>query len=399
MSDKTNKTNPPDTSSLVSARGQVEPFIAMEVLREANRLEAGGAHVLHLEVGQPGTQAPKTAREAAKRAIDQEPLGYTDALGILPLRERISRHYSDTYGLDISPERIAVTAGSSGGFILSFLGVFDTGDRVALSVPGYPAYFNTLEALGLEVVTLDTGAATRWAMTPDQVLEAHSTNPLAGVLLASPGNPTGTMLMPDDLTALVDVTRDNNIQLISDEIYHGLTYDAPAETVLKYTDDAIVVNSFSKYFSMTGWRVGWLVLPENLVRTVERLAQSLFISVPAVSQYAAIGAFDATEELEANKAVYARNRDLLIKRLPEIGLGNFLPMDGAFYAYIDVSAHTNDSKDFAARLLKEAHVAVTPGADFDRVNGHRYVRLSFAGTYENIVAATDRIGDWLSRQE
>ncbi len=378
-----------------SRRSRVEPFFAMEVLREANRLEAGGADILHLEVGQPGTQAPLLARDAAKQAIDDQALGYTDALGIAPLRARISRHYRETYGLDIPCERIAVTTGSSGAFILSFLAVFDTGDRIALAVPGYPAYFNTLEALGLEVETLETGADTRWVPTADQVLASHRANPLSGLLLASPGNPTGTMLLPDDLAALVDVASANNIRVISDEIYHGLTYDAPAETALKYSDDVIVVNSFSKYYSMTGWRIGWLILPENLARTVERLAQSLFISVPSVSQQAAIAAFDATEELEANKAVYAENRDLLTKRLPEIGLGNFLPMDGAFYAYIDVSAYTNDSRDFAARLLQEAHVALTPGTDFDRANGHRYVRLSFAGTHKVITAAIDRIGDWL----
>ncbi len=378
-----------------SKRSHVEPFIAMEVLREANRLESDGADILHLEVGQPGTQAPLLARDAAKQAIDGLALGYTDALGILPLRERISQHYRETYGLDVPIERIAITTGSSGGFILSFLASFDPGDRVALAVPGYPAYFNTLEVLGLEVQTLETGVDTRWAPTPDQVLASHLANPLSGLLLASPGNPTGTMLMPDDLAALVNVASENNIRVISDEIYHGLTYDTPAETALKYSDDVIIVNSFSKYYSMTGWRIGWLILPENMARAVERLAQSLFISVPAVSQQAAIVAFDATDELESNKAVYAKNRALLAKRLPEIGLGNFLPMDGAFYTYIDVSSYTNDSRDFASRLLQEAHVALTPGADFDRVNGHRYVRLSFAGKHEVIAAAVDRIGDWL----
>ena len=385
----------PNAALSASRRSHVEPFIAMEVLREANQLEASGADILHLEVGQPGTQAPLLAREAAKMAIDDQALGYTDALGILPLRERISQHYRDTYGLNVPVERIAVTTGSSGGFILSFLAAFDPGDRVALAVPGYPAYFNTLEALGLEVEMLDTGAETRWAPTADQILARHRANPLSGLLLASPGNPTGTMLLPDDLAALVEVSSANNIRVISDEVYHGLTYDEPAETALKYSDDVIIVNSFSKYYSMTGWRIGWLVLPENLARTVECLAQSLYISVPTVSQHAAIAAFDATDELEANKAVYASNRELLARRLPEIGLGNFLPMDGAFYAYIDVSAYTNDSRDFASRLLREAHVALTPGADFDRTNGHRYVRLSFAGKHEVIVAAIERIENWL----
>ncbi len=384
-----------DRALAASKRSLVAPFIAMEVLREANRLEADGADILHLEVGQPGTQAPLLARNAAKLAIDGQALGYTDALGIAPLRERISQHYRDSYNLDVPIERIAVTTGSSGGFILSFLASFDPGDRVALAVPGYPAYFNTLEALGLEVEALETSEEARWAPTADQVLACHRANPLSGLLLASPANPTGTMLMPEDLAALVETASANNIRVISDEIYHGLTYDAPAVTALQYSNDVIVANSFSKYYSMTGWRIGWLILPEKLARTVERLAQSLFISVPAVSQEAAIAAFDATDELEANKAVYAKNRALLAKRLPEIGLGNFLPMDGAFYAYIDVSAYTNDSRDFASRLLREAHVALTPGADFDRTNGHRYVRLSFAGTHEVIAAAIDRIEAWL----
>lgn len=380
-----------------SNRGRVEPFIAMEVMREANLLESGGAQVLHLEVGQPGTKAPLLAREAAKTAIDELALGYTDALGIPALRERIARHYKDFYGEPVTAERIAVTTGSSGGFILSFLAVFDAGDRVALAVPGYPAYFNTLEALGLEIVPLETGPENRWAPTPEQVIAAHRAKPLAGLLLASPGNPTGTMLLPDDLKALAHVAGENGIRLISDEIYHGLTYDADAETALKYTDQAIIVNSFSKYYSMTGWRIGWLVLPPDLVKPIERLAQSLYISIPAASQHAAIAAFDATQELEANKTVYAANRDLLMKRLPEIGLGTFLPMDGAFYAYIDVSAYTNDSRDFAEKLLREAHVALTPGADFDRVNGNRYVRLSFAGTNATIADALDRIGNWLAK--
>ncbi|MDP2619924.1 MAG: aminotransferase class I/II-fold pyridoxal phosphate-dependent enzyme [Hyphomicrobiales bacterium] len=380
-----------------SRRSEVASFIAMDVLGEANRLEAEGRRILHLEVGQPGTPAPRMVRERARRALDVERLGYTDALGIPLLRARISRHYAETYGLDVPSERIAVTTGSSGGFILSFLAGFDVGARVAMPTPGYPAYRNILTTLGLETVPLRVGEATRWAPTPAMIHAQQKKGPIDGLLVASPANPTGTMLTTAVLEEVVELCAGEGIWFISDEIYHGLTYDRPAETALRFSDDVIVINSFSKYYSMTGWRVGWMVLPERLVRPVERLAQNLFISVPALSQLAAVAAFEATEELEANRAAYAKNRDFLLRALPEVGLGDFLPMDGAFYAYVDVSRHTNDSMDFAKRLLRETGVAVTPGLDFDPENGNRYVRLSFAGPPEDIEEAVRRIGEWLQR--
>lgn len=378
-----------------SRRSEIASFIAMDVLGEANRLEAEGRRILHLEVGQPGTPAPKAVRETARLALDAERLGYTDALGIRPLRARISRHYAETYGVTVPSERIVVTTGSSGGFILSFLAGFDLGARVALPTPGYPAYRNILATLGLAAVPLRVGAATRWAPTPEMILAEQKRGRVDGLLVASPANPTGTMLGEAVLRQLVELCAEQGIWFISDEIYHGLTYERPAETALKFSDDVIVINSFSKYYSMTGWRVGWMVVPERLVRPVERLAQNLFISVPALSQLAAVAAFDAGDELEANRAVYARNRDFLLRALPEAGLGGFLPMDGAFYAYVDVGRHTNDSMDFAGRLLRETGVAVTPGADFDPENGNRYVRLSFAGATADIEEAVRRIGRWL----
>jgi len=378
-----------------SQRSEVASFIAMDVLGEANRLEAEGRRILHLEVGQPGTPAPRAVRETARRALDADRLGYTDALGIAPLRARISRHYAEMYGVDVPSERIVVTTGSSGGFILSFLAGFDVGARVALPTPGYPAYRNILATLGLDAVPLRLSEATRWAPTPDMIHAERQKGRIDGLLVASPANPTGTMLTPAALEEVVELCVAEGIWFISDEIYHGLTYDRPAETALRFSDDVIVINSFSKYYSMTGWRVGWMVLPERLVRPVERLAQNLFISVPALSQLAAVAAFDAADELEANRAAYAKNRDFLLRALPEARLGDFLPMDGAFYAYVDVGRHTNDSMDFAKRLLREAGVAVTPGLDFDPENGNRYVRLSFAGAPADIEEAVGRIGEWL----
>lgn len=381
-----------------SARSEVAPFIAMDVLGEANRLEAEGRRVLHLEVGQPGTPAPAVVRAAAHRALDSHRLGYTDALGVAELRRRIVRHYGEAYNIDVPAARIAVTTGSSGAFLLAFLAALDPGGRVALPAPGYPAYRNLLKTLGLDEVALRVGPQTRWSLSAGMIRAAHRARPLDAVLVASPANPTGTMFTPEALGEVVGLCAEEGILFVSDEIYHGLTYERPAETALRFSDDVVVVNSFSKYYSMTGWRVGWMVLPERLVRPVERLAQNLFISVPALSQLAAVAAFDATEELEANRTAYARNRALLMRELPAIGLGDYLPMDGAFYAYVDVGRHTNDSMAFARALLRETGVAVTPGLDFDPDNGHRYVRVSFAGSEADVAEAVELIGGWLARR-
>jgi aspartate/methionine/tyrosine aminotransferase len=378
-----------------SRRSDVEPFLAMDVLAAAARLEAEGRSVIHMEVGQPGAPAPRPVLAAAARALEGGRLGYTEALGIMPLRERIARHYHDAYGVDVSPSRVMVTTGSSGGFNLVFLGAFDPGDRIAMAAPGYPAYRNILKALGLEAVEIAVGPETRWALTAGQVERAHAEKPLAGVLVASPANPTGTMTSPEDLKALVETCDALGIRFISDEIYHGLVYAGRAETALRLGEHAIVVNSFSKYYCMTGWRVGWLVLPEDLVRPFERLSQSLYISVPELSQRAAVAAFEATDELEAVKAGYGRSRAVLLKRLPELGFDELLPVDGAFYAYASVARFTNDALDFAGRMLNEAGVAATPGPDFDHARGHRYMRFSFAGTEAAVMEGLDRLANWL----
>jgi aspartate/methionine/tyrosine aminotransferase len=313
------------------------------------------------------------------------------------LREKIAQHYRDTYGVSVSPSRVAVTTGSSGGFLLAFLALFDAGARVAVASPGYPAYRTILESLGIEVVPIETSAASRFVVDATMIEAEHAHKPLDGVLLMSPSNPTGTMMTPDTLAAVCRTCDRLGIAFISDEIYHGLTYEQPARTAAEWSDQAVVVNSFSKYFCMTGWRIGWLVLPEELVRPVELLAQSLAISVPTLSQIAAEAAFEAREELEVLKAAYARNRALLVEELPRLGLGNFHPVDGAFYVYGDIGHLTNDSMDFCKRLLVEGGVATTPGVDFDREQGHRTFRICFAGSEADVREGLSRIKDWMRK--
>jgi aspartate/methionine/tyrosine aminotransferase len=378
-----------------SRRSDVEPFLAMDVMAAAAELEAAGRHIIHMEVGQPGAPAPGPVLAAAQETLRHGRLGYTEALGVRALRERIARHYRDAYGVDVPVGRVMVTTGSSGGFNLVFLGAFDAGDRIAMAAPAYPAYRNILKALGLRAVEIGVGPDTRWALSAEQVEEAHREAPLAGVLVASPANPTGTMTTPEELRHIVETCDALGIRFISDEIYHGLVYAGRAETALRFGAHAIIVNSFSKYYCMTGWRVGWLVLPEELVRPFERLSQSLYISVPELSQRAAVAAFDATEELETIKAGYARNRAALLSRLPPIGFDEMLPVDGAFYVYASVARFTNDALDFASRMLNEAGVAATPGPDFDHARGHRYMRFSFAGTEADIAEGIERLAHWL----
>jgi len=369
----------------------------MDVLAAANAREAAGGSVMHMEVGQPSAPAPRAVIEAAQAALGHGRIGYTEALGLPSLRERIARHYRDCYGVAVPASRVCVTTGSSGGFILGFLAMFEPGDRVAIASPGYPAYRNVLEALGLIPVTIETSAATGWVMTAAAVEQAHAAEPLRGVLAMSPANPSGTMMGAQALADLGASCRRLGLWFVSDEIYHGLTYEAPAATALAADPDAIVINSFSKYYCMTGWRIGWMVLPEMLVRPVERLAQSLFISAPYLSQVAAEAAFSATEELEVVKAGYARNRAMLLAELPRIGLPDFLPVDGAFYVYVDIGRYTNDSLAFCSRLLAEAGVAATPGLDFDPDRGSRTMRLSFAGSEATCREAVARIGSFLAK--
>ena len=382
-----------------SCRSAIDSFIVMDVMSAAAAREAQGVKVVHMEVGQPATPAPRSAREAAKRAIDDSALGYTLALGTEPLRQRIARHYRDCHGVEVAPQRIVVTTGSSAGFVLAFLALFDVGARVALPEPGYPCYRHILTALGQTPVAIETGPSTRWMPSLEQITTlADSSEGLDGLLIASPANPTGTMLEPERLAAIAKACAARGIWFISDEIYHGLTYGMRAETALQHSDAAIVINSFSKYFSMTGWRVGWMIVPEHLVRPIERLAQNLYIAPPAVSQVAALAAFDADDELNANVTVYARNRALLLETLPRLGLDKIVPADGAFYLYCDVGHLTDDSLAFANEMLADIAVAVTPGIDFDPVRGRRFIRFSYAGATADLEEALRRLAGWARLQ-
>ena len=381
--------------ALAQRAGRVAPFLAMDVLAAAGAKEAQGGSVVHMEVGQPSAPAPRAAIAAAQAALAGGRIGYTEALGIAPLRERIARHYRESYGVPVAPERVVVTTGSSAGFVLAFLALFDAGQRVAITAPGYPAYRNILEALGLEPATIPLTAASGWTMTAGSIAEAHAEKPLHGVLAMSPANPSGTMIGAGELARLGTLCRELGLWFVSDEIYHGLTYAEPAATALAFDGDAIVINSFSKYYCMTGWRIGWILVPERLVRAVERLAQNLYISPPYLSQVAALAAFDAVEELEAVKAGYARNRALLLEELPRLGLGQMHPVDGAFYVYVDVARFTNDSIGFCRRMLDEARLAATPGVDFDPVEGSHHLRFSFAGAEAECREAVRRLAGWL----
>jgi len=378
-----------------SRRSDVPPFMVMDVMAAAARIEAAGGHVIHMEVGQPAAGAPKTAIAAAHAALEAGRIDYTSALGIPSLRERIARHYRDAYGCDVSPERVVVTTGSSGGFILAFLAMFEPGDRVAVTVPGYPPYRHILAALGCEPVLIETTNETRHALTGEALLAAHRKAPLKGVLVGSPANPTGTMMSREALAGLIAAAEGAGIRFISDEIYHGLDYAFPAVTAAALSDHALVINSFSKYFCMTGWRVGWMVVPEILVRPIERLQQNLSISVPSLSQIAAEAAFDGAAEMEEIKHGYQENRRILIEGLPKAGLTRFLPADGAFYLYADVSDFTSDSFEFAKQMLEQANVAATPGLDFDPIHGRSFIRFSYARSAEEMREAVDRIAHWL----
>src|SRR5437764_3596806 len=377
-----------------SRRGLVPPFIAMDVLRAANEREAAGQSVIHLEVGQPGTPAPAAVLDAARQALAADRIGYTDALGIAPLREAIAGHYHERYGVAVEPNEIVVTTGSSAAFQLAFLAAFEPGDRVALAAPGYPAYRNVLTALGLEPVLIEVGENAHYQPNPELLAEAGD---LAGLIVASPANPTGTMIPAADLQRLAEYCRERGIRLVSDEIYHGITYESAPQTARAFGPEAIIVNSFSKYYSMTGWRLGWMAVPPDLARSVECLAQNFYISPPALSQLAALPALDCRAELDGHVARYRSNRDLLVSTLSKAGLTRFAPAEGAFYLYVDVSAVTGDSAAFCRRMLDEIGVATTPGRDFDPQHGDHWVRLSFAGSTEDIAEAARRLAHWLPR--
>lgn len=358
----------------------------------AAALERLGRDVVHMEVGEPGHPTPQRAIDAAERALRQGDGGYTLALGMQPLRERIAQYYQDEYGVAVGADRVVVTTGSSSAFTLAFLACFDIGDRVAIGRPGYPAYGRIMQALGIEPVEISTRFADKFQPTPAQVAAQEG---LAGVMLASPANPTGTMLDEPNLEAICGLCAERGIRLISDEIYHRVTYGESGQTALKFNDEAVAINSFSKYYCMTGWRIGWMVVPENLVRPVERLAQNFFISPPTPAQHAALAVFDCADELDARIEGYAKNRTLLLDAFSRLGLEHTAPADGAFYLYVDVSALTNDSEEFCKAMLESAGVAAVPGIDFDGAEGAHYVRFCYSIAEEGVLRAIDRLGAWL----
>lgn len=369
-----------------SNRSEVDPFIVMDVMEAARAAEEAGRHIIHMEVGQPSTPAPALAREAVARALEEDALGYTVALGLPALRRGIAALYGRWYDVDLDPARVVVTAGSSGAFLLSFTTLFDSGDRVGLADPGYPSYRQILKALGLTPVGFPAAPGNRYQPVPADLPED-----LAGLMVASPGNPSGTMLGRAEMGALVETCAERGISLVSDEIYHGLHYETRGVSALELTDDVHVINSFSKYFSMTGWRVGWMVVPEDHVRTVERIAQNMFICPPHASQVAALAALGAEDELEGNRQVYAANRALMLEGLPKAGFDRIAPPDGAFYIYADVSEYTSDSRAFAAEILEKAGVAVTPGLDFDPARGATTLRFSYARATADIEEGLARL--------
>jgi aspartate/methionine/tyrosine aminotransferase len=384
--------------ALKTGRGAAAPpFLVMDVIAAANaraaELPPGAPQVIRMEVGQPGTGAPAGAAEAAAAALRSgNSMGYTEAFGRPSLRERIALHYRDWYALALTPERIAVTVGASGAFPLAFLAALDPGDRVALAAPFYPPYVNILTALGFEPVILEAGPETRFQPSV-AMLERLDPRP-EGLIVGSPCNPVGTMLHPDELAAIAAWCDREGVRLFSDEIYHGLNYDSPLATAASLSPHAVVINSFSKYFSMTGWRIGWLVLPPDLLRPVECLAQNLFISAPHISQIAAEAAFDCHDELQANVARYRRSRDHLLRTLPVAGFTRLSPAEGAFYLFADISDRSNDSTAFCARMLTEVGVAATPGVDFDRTRGNRFLRFSYCGPESDMRDAASRLRRW-----
>lgn len=378
-----------------STRADVDPFIVMDVMEAARRLESEGRSIIHMEVGQPGTPAPAAARGALARALETDALGYTVTLGLPELRAGIADLYHRWYGLSLDPARVIVTSGSSAAFLLAFTAFFNAGDRVALGLPGYPSYRQILKALSLIPVGIETSPENRYQPSADQIA---ATQGLSGLIVASPGNPSGTMLDRQSLASLIETARARNLAVISDEIYHGLHYETRAISALEVSDDVCVINSFSKYFSMTGWRVGWMVVPEPMVRPIERLAQNMFICAPHASQIAALAALGAEAECQTNLAVYAKNRRLMLDGLPKAGFTCIAPPDGAFYIYADISDITDDSRAFCAEVLEKAGVALTPGLDFDPVRGHKTLRFCYARSTGDITEGIARLTRFMAER-
>ena len=377
-----------------STRGAVDPFIVMDVMEAARQAEAAGRHIIHMEVGQPATPAPLGARNALRDSLNATAMGYTVALGLPELRGKISELYGEWYDVDLDPNRVIVTSGSSAGFLLSFTSLFDTGDRVGIGAPGYPSYRQILKALDLTAVDIPTSSANKFQPHPSDFEDLS----LNGLLVASPSNPTGTMLTRRELGALIEATERSEAAFISDEIYHGIEYETKAVSALEITNNCYVINSFSKYFSMTGWRVGWMVVPENHIRQVERLAQNMFICAPHASQVVALAAMECREELTAYQAVYQKNRRLMIEGLPKAGFDRIAPPDGAFYIYADISHLTSDSLSFAREILQEAGGAVTPGLDVDTQRGAGSLRFSYAGSSEDIQEGLHRLTQFMQKK-
>ena len=377
-----------------SKRSNVDPFIVMDVMESARKAEANGKHVIHMEVGQPGTPAPKLAKKFISDEISNNDLGYTVTLGLPELRNRISKLYGDWYNIDLNPDRIIVTTGSSGAFILSFAALFDVGDRVGIAAPGYPSYRQILKSQDLIPIDIFTELQNKFQPIPKDIKE----NNLNGLLVASPANPTGSMLNKKKLEELINTAHENEVSFISDEIYHGIQYENNPTSALEISNECYVINSFSKYFSMTGWRVGWMIVPEDHVRQVERLSQNLFICPPHVSQLTALSAMDAKEELNTNVEVYKKNRSILLEELPKAGLNKFSPPDGAFYIYIDISEYSKDSLNFCKEVLDKAGVAITPGLDFDQKRGNSTIRFSYARSTEDIIEGANRIKKFMKEE-
>ena len=377
-----------------SKRSNVDPFIVMDVMESARKAEANGKHVIHMEVGQPGTPAPKRAKQFISDEISNNDLGYTVTLGLPELRNRISKLYGDWYNIDLNPDRIIVTTGSSGAFILSFAALFDVGDRVGIAAPGYPSYRQILKSQDLIPIDIFTELQNKFQPIPKDIKE----NNLNGLLVASPANPTGSMLNKKKLEELINTAHENEVSFISDEIYHGIQYENNPTSALEISNECYVINSFSKYFSMTGWRAGWMIVPEDHVRQVERLSQNLFICPPHVSQLTALSAMDAKDELNYNVEVYKKNRTILLEELPKAGLNKFSPPDGAFYIYIDISEYSKDSLKFCKEVLDKAGVAITPGLDFDQKRGNSTIRFSYARSTEDIIEGANRIKKFMKEE-
>ncbi len=378
-----------------SQRSKIDPFIVMDIMERAHLVEQKGKTVVHMEVGQPGTSAPKMAKDYLKVSMDYNPMGYTVALGLPDLRKKIAELYGEWYGVDVDWNRVIITSGSSAGFILAFTALFDKLAKVGLANPGYPSYRQIMKTLNLEPVLINTYEKNKFQPTLDELSKKN----ISGLLIASPGNPTGCMIEREHLKALVDYCNDRKVSLISDEIYHGIHYDTKASSVLEFSDDCYIINSFSKYFSMTGWRVGWIVVPKEHVRIVERIQQNMFICAPHASQLLALGAFDGRDELENNLVTYKENRKRLLTALPKLGLNKIAPPDGAFYLYVDISKFSSDSYDFSKKMLDVAGVAITPGIDFDPINGKSKIRISYARSKSEILMGIERIKKFMDEKK